>query len=53
MRHDSDLRGMQTLQWAGHLAQNVGGDLRIERGGLQLLVAEHDLNHTDIDLLLE
>jgi hypothetical protein len=44
---------MQALKWADYLAQNVGGDLGIERGSFKLLVAKHDLNHTDIDLLLK
>jgi hypothetical protein len=44
---------MQALKRADHLAQNVGGDLGIECGSFKLLVAKHDLNHTDIDLLLK
>jgi hypothetical protein len=36
-----------------HLAQDVGGDLRIERCGLQFLVTEQHLNHADVNLLLE
>ena len=33
--------------------QNIGGDLGIKRCGLKLLVPKHDLNHADIDLLLQ
>ena len=35
MRHDGYLRGMQALERADHLTQDVGGDLGIERCGLK------------------
>ena len=44
---------MQALQWTHHFAEEIGGDLRIEGGGVELLVAEQDLDHPDVDLLLE
>ena len=47
------LLSVQVLQRTDDLAQQIGGDLRIERGGLELLVAEQDLDHADIDLLFE
>ena len=36
-----------------HFPQNVGGELGIERRGLELLVPEQDLDQVDIDLLLQ
>jgi hypothetical protein len=47
------LRAVQLLQRTDHFAQQVGGDLGVERSGLQLLVPEQDLDHADIDLLFE
>ncbi|MGF6612593.1 hypothetical protein OKW45_007581 [Paraburkholderia sp. WSM4175] len=35
MRHDVDLRGIQTIKRADHLTQNIGGDLGIKRCGLK------------------
>ena len=51
--HGGGLRGWQLLQWTDHLAQQIGGDLGIQRRGLELLVPEQDLDHTDIHLLLQ
>jgi hypothetical protein len=51
--HGRDLRGTHGLQRTNDFAQNVGGDLGIERRGIELLVAEQDLDHADIDLLLQ
>ena len=45
--------GLARLQWTDHLAQDLGGDLGIKRGGLKLLVAEQHLDHADIHLLFE
>src|SRR5215472_14516035 len=47
------LVGTQVLEWADDLAQQIGGDLGIERCRLQLLVPEQYLNDADIDLLFE
>ena len=49
----ADLGGRQNLQRADHLAQDLGGHVRIHRGGFELLVSEQDLDHADIDLLLQ
>src|SRR5215207_10659101 len=48
-----DLRGWQNLQRADHLAQDLSGHVRIQRSGLELLVSEQNLDHADIDLLLQ
>src|SRR4030065_147056 len=49
----SALRGSPSLQGTDHGAQDFGGHRGIERGGLELLVAKQNLDHTDIDLLLQ
>ena len=36
--HDLTLLGRQNFQRADHLAQQVGGNLGVARGGIQLLV---------------
>src|SRR6266702_8215153 len=41
------------LQRAHDLADRLGGDPGIERGGVELGVAEQDLDDADIDVLLE
>ena len=51
--HARALLGSGRLQRTDHLAQDLGGHLGIERRGLQLLVAEQDLDGADIYLLLE
>src|SRR5271169_1394236 len=51
-RHDT-LRWSQVLQWADDFPQDLGGDLGIEGGGLELLVAEQHLDDANIDLLFE
>ena len=51
--HGCGLRGLGRLQRTDHLAQGLGGHLGIERGGLELLVAEQDLDGADVFLLLE
>src|SRR5215468_12422352 len=43
----------ELLERAPDLADGPGGDLGVERRGLELLVPEQDLDHTDVDLLLE
>ena len=45
--------GWQHLQRADHLAQDLGGHVRVDRRGLELLVPEQDLDHADVDLLLQ
>jgi hypothetical protein len=44
---------MQVFQRADHLAQEVGGDLGIQGRGIELLVPKQNLDHADIDLLLQ
>jgi hypothetical protein len=44
---------VQVLQRADDFAQQVGGDLRVKRSGLELLVAEQHLDHADVHLLFE
>jgi hypothetical protein len=41
------------LQWTDHLAQDLGGNMSVERCRLKLLVAKQHLDHTNIHLLLE
>jgi hypothetical protein len=53
VRHEEDLRGLQSLQWTDHLAQDLGGHVRVDGRGLQPLVAEQHLDHPDVDLLLQ
>lgn len=43
----------QQLQGAGDLAQGAGGDLAVQRGGIEAPVAEQDLDDADVDLLLQ
>ena len=51
--HQRPLRRSHGLQRTDDLAQDLGGHLGIERGGLEMPVSEQDLDHADIDLLLE
>jgi hypothetical protein len=53
LRHEGDLRGSGGLQRRDDLAQDLGGYLSVECRGLELLVAEQDLDDADVDLLLE
>jgi hypothetical protein len=46
-------RHCELLEWAPDLADGPGGDLGIERYDLELLVPEQDLDHANVDLLLE
>src|SRR5688500_7408403 len=41
------------LERAPDLANGAGGDLRVERRGVELLVSEQHLDHADVDLLLQ
>ena len=43
----------EPLQRAGDVADRVDGDARVERGRLQLGVAEQHLDHANIDVLFE
>src|SRR5713101_5824390 len=43
----------QPLQRAFDVADRVDGDAGIERGRLQLGVSEQDLDHANVDILLE
>ena len=47
------LRRLQHLQRTDDLAQQVGGDLRVDHRGVEFLVAEQRLDDADVDLLLE
>ena len=51
--HGSDLRRVQILQGTDDFAQDIGLDLGIQRGGLELLVSQQNLDHADIDLLFQ
>src|SRR5215470_5178826 len=46
-------RHNELLERAPDLADGPGGDLGVERGGVELLVPEQDLDHANVDLLLE
>ena len=41
------------VQRADHLVQDLGGHVRIDRCCLQRLVAQHHLDHADVDLLFQ
>ena len=45
------LRRLQHLQRTDDLAQQVGGDLRVDHRGVEFLVAERRLDDADVDLL--
>jgi hypothetical protein len=47
------LRGLQRVERADDLAQDLCGHLGVERGGLELLVAQQHLDHADVGLALE
>ena len=52
-RYSAGLFGGQTVQWTGDLMQQIGGHLYIERGVLELRMAEQHLDHTDVHLLFK
>lgn len=41
------------VEQARHGVDRPGGDLRVERGRFELAVAQQDLDHVDIDILLQ
>ena len=43
----------EALERAHDLADRVGGDVGVERRGVELGVPEQDLDHADVDVLLE
>src|SRR5271168_2199851 len=43
----------QAFERAGHFADGSGGDLGVERRGVELLVSEQHLDDADVDLVLE
>jgi hypothetical protein len=43
----------QRLQWADHLAQQIGGHVGVDRRRLQALVAQQHLDHADVHLALQ
>src|SRR4029077_14229458 len=53
MRRSAREVDAQPLERALDVADRVDGDAGVERGGLQLGVAEQDLDDTDVDVLVE
>jgi hypothetical protein len=51
--HRAGLLGDRVLQRTDHLAQQVGGHLGIEGGGVEFLGPEQHLNDPDVDLLFQ
>jgi hypothetical protein len=51
--HESGLRRSSRFQRTDHLLQRLDGHLGIERGGLQLLVSEQNLDFANILPLFE
>jgi len=47
------LRRWQAVQWADHLTQKVGRDLRIDHRGIQPPVPKQNLDEADVDLLFK
>jgi hypothetical protein len=43
----------EAVERAHDLADRIGGDARVERRGLELGVAQQDLDHPNIDVLLK
>jgi hypothetical protein len=43
----------EPVERAHDLADGVGGHLRVARGGVELGMAEQDLDHPDVDVLLK
>src|SRR5467141_3425952 len=43
----------EAFERTGDVADGFGGDLGVERRGVELLVAEQHLDHTDVDLRLD
>ena len=43
----------ELVEQARHGVDRPGGDLRVERGRFELAVAQQDLDHVDIDILLQ
>jgi len=41
------------IERAYHLADRIRGDARVERGGVELGMAQQDLDHADIDAVLQ
>lgn len=52
-RRRQALLGIQHLERADDFAQDIGGHLRVQCSGLELLMPEQHLDDTDIDLLLQ
>src|SRR5215471_9058365 len=48
-----DPQWRQPIQWADDRADGVGGDARIEHGGLELGMTEQHLDHADVGVLLQ
>ena len=43
----------QAIQRTRHVADGVDGDARVERGRIQAGVSEQNLNHANVDVLLQ
>jgi hypothetical protein len=43
----------EPVEWAHHPADRGGGDPGVERRGVELGVPQQDLDHADVDVLLE
>src|ERR1700686_2746475 len=41
------------IEWAHDLPDDLGGDTRIERGGVELGMSQQDLDHPDIGVLFQ
>jgi hypothetical protein len=50
---DAHAESMATNVQGHHFAQDLGSDLRIQGRSLEFLVAQQDLDYTDVDLLFE
>ena len=53
VNYERELRWLQAIQWTDHLAQDLGGHLGIQCRSFKFLVPEQNLDHADIDLLLQ
>jgi hypothetical protein len=51
--HGRRLGGVEALQRTDDLVQDLGGDLGVEGGGIELLVAEQNLDDADVHLLFQ
>ena len=52
-RHGRLERFDEMIERANHLTERIGGNARIESGGVELGMAEQHLDYSDIDILLQ